>query len=172
MLLSQLTSNFLTRISAKVIYGTIILGAVLGSLSDPLPERNLRVIVIVLLSLYLVSVANAYARIIDADMAARKATPWREKWKKLLRPGWVMASTVIPVAFFALAATGLVSQFVAFRSTIYGLLSVLLFFGFISRRLCGGGAFQSLLSGFSLTMLGYVVVQAKLWTKYMPVFGF
>lgn len=172
MLLSQQASDFLTRISAKVIYGTIILGAVLGSLSDPLPERNLRVIVIVCLSLYLVSVANAYARIIDADMAGRRATPWREKWRTLLRPGWVMASTAAPVAFFALAALGVISQMVAFRATIYALLLVLFSFGFMSRRLCGGGVAQSVVAGGSLMLLGYVVVQAKLWTKYMPVFEF
>jgi hypothetical protein len=172
MLIGKDASAFLTRISAKVIYGTIVLGAVLGSLSDPLPERNLRVIVIVVLSLYLVSVANAYAGIIDADMAGKQATPWSEKWRKLLRPGWVMASTAVPAFYFALAATGMVSQLAAFRLTIYTLLCVLLLFGFVSRRLCGGDVAQSLAAGVALTMLGYVVVQAKLWTKYMPVFGF
>lgn len=172
MLLSTRASEFLTRIAAKVIYGTIILGAVLGSLSDPLPERNLRVIIIVCLSLYLVSVANAYARIIDADMAKRTATPWRDKWRALLRPGWVMSSTAVPVAFFTLAASGLISQLTAFRSTIYALLFVLFFFGFISRRLCGGRIPASFVAGGSLMLLGYVVVQAKLWTKYLPEFGF
>jgi hypothetical protein len=172
MLISSRASDFLTRISAKVIYGTIILGAVLGSLSDPLPERNLRVIVIVILSLYPVSVANAYARIIDADMANKRATPWGDKWRRLLKPGWVMASTAIPVVFFALATTGLISQLAAFRSTIYALLFVLFFFGFISRRLCGGGVLQSAVAGGSLMLLGYVVVQAKLWTKYLPELSF
>lgn len=172
MLLSKQASDFLTRISAKVIYGTIILGAVIGSLSDPLPERSIRVVVIVLLSLYLVSVANAYARIIDADMASKQATPWGEKWRILLRPGWVMASSLVPVVLFMLAAFGLISQTGAFRATVYALLLVLFFFGFVSRRLCGGGVPVSILSGAGLSLLGYAVVQAKLWTKYMPVLEF
>ena len=171
MYISTQTSDFLTRISGRLIYGTIILGAVLGSLSDPLP-RNLRVIIIIVLSLYVVSLASAYARTIDVDMVARRATPWPEKWKTLLKPGWVMSSTLVPIAFFGLAMTGLISQDAALRATKFGLLFLLLFFGFISRRLCGGGILASLGAGAVITLLGYVVVQIKLWTKYLPSFGY
>jgi uncharacterized protein YhhL (DUF1145 family) len=171
MLISTQTSAFLTRVSGRLIYGTIILGAVIGSLSDPLP-RNLRVIVIVVLSLYVVSLASAYARTIDADMVARRATPWLEQWTMLLKPGWVMSSTIVPITFFGLAMTGLISQETALTATRFGLMFVLLFFGFISRRLCGGGVLQSLGAGPTVAMLGLVVVQIKLWTKYLPAIGY
>lgn len=62
MLISTQTSDFFTRVSGRLIYGTIILGAVIGSLSDPLP-KNLRVIVIVALSLYVVSLASHSLRL-------------------------------------------------------------------------------------------------------------
>jgi hypothetical protein len=171
MLLTTRQSEFLSRIAAKVIYGTIIHGAVLGSISDPLPG-NLRVIVTVFLSLHLVSVAGAFAQSIDHDMATRTITGWADKGRMLLTPGWTAASTVVPITFFGLALAGLISQESAAAATRYGLVAVLVFFGFVSRRLSGGGMLSSLVTGLSAALLGYVVVQLKLWTKYLPAFGF
>ena len=72
MLISPKGVEFLTRISAKFIYGTIILAAVIGSLADPLPH-NLRVIVVVLVTLYGVNLANNYAMSINEDMTNRRS---------------------------------------------------------------------------------------------------
>ncbi len=171
MFLTTRQSDFLTRISSKVIYGAIVLGAVLGSISDPLPG-NLRVIVTVYLSLHLVSIASAFAQSIDHDMATRTLTSWAEKGRMLLKPGWITASTVVPIAFFGLALAGLISQESAAISTRYVLLAVLFFFGFVSRRLSGGAIPPSLMTGTSAALLGFVVVQLKVWTKYLPAFGF
>ena len=145
MLLKVQTVEFLTRISAKVIYGTIILGVVIGSLSDPLP-RNVTVIVTVFLSLQAVSLANAFAQTINKDMANHRITPWRELWKILLKPSWLMGSTVAPITLFGFSWLGLITQDTALRMTKTMLILLLLFFGFISRRLSGGGVFTSLLS--------------------------
>ncbi len=171
MLLKAQTVEFLTRISAKVIYGTIILGAVLGSLSDPLP-RNLRVIVTVFFSLQAVSLADAYARSINEDMANQKVTPWRELWWILLKPSWVMASTVVPITFFGFAWLGFITQNTASSATKAGLIVLLLFFGFIARHSSGGSVFSCYLSGIKAALIGYVVVHIKLWAKYLPTVGY
>ncbi len=76
MLLGAPSIEFLTRITPRMIYGTIILGAVVGSLGSPLP-RNFVVIVTVFVSRQAVSIANAYAQTIRDDMAGRQVTPWR-----------------------------------------------------------------------------------------------
>lgn len=171
MLISTRTADFLTRIASKLIYGTIILGTVIGSLSDPLPG-NLRVIVTVFLSLQAVSIAGAYARSIDQDMANRRPTPWRVKWNNLLRPDWVVASTVVPIGFFALALAGVISQPAALAATKVVLLALLLLFGVVAHRLSGAGFLPSVLAGFAVTLLGFGVVQIKLWTKYLPSIGY
>lgn len=170
MLLSIRTTDFLTRIASRVIYGVIILGAVIGSLNDPLPG-NLRVIITVYLSLHAVALAGAYARSIDEDMASKRPTPWRLKWKKLLRPDWVLAGTVVPVGFFSLALFGVISQAAALEATKWALLALLLFFGIVARRLTGAGILSSIVAGLAITLLGYAVVQIKLWTKYLPSIG-
>ena len=82
------TLGFLAKNSAKLLYGTIILAAVLGSLIDPLP-RGPRVIVISLLSLYAISMADAYSRLINEDLKARRVTPLGESWTRILAPTWV-----------------------------------------------------------------------------------
>lgn len=170
MLLGDRTIKFLTRISAKVVYGTIILATVIGTISDPLPN-NLRVVVTVFLSLYAVSIANSYAKSIDNDMARRQVTPWRDKIGILLQPGWIVASSVFPVAFFGFALAGIISQDVALRTTKWALVVLLLFFGTVARRLSGAALLPSLFAGVGAAALGYFVVQLKLWTKYLPVLG-
>ena len=171
MLLTAQTVEFLTRISAKVIYGTIILGAVLGSLSDPLP-RNLTVIVTVFFSLQAVSLADAYARSINEDMANHRVTPWRDLCKSLLKPSWAMTSTIAPITLFGFAWLGFITQSTALTATKVILIIVLLFFGFVSRRLSGGNVFPSLVAGMKAALIGYVVVHIKLWAKYLPMIGY
>lgn len=171
MLLTTRTTDFLASIASRVIYGAIILGAVLGGLSDPLPG-NLRVIVTVFVSLQAVSMAGVYARTIDEDMANRQLTPLRVKWRRLVTPSWVMGSTIVPIGFFALALLGAISQAAALTASKIGLLTLLLFFAFVARRLSGAGIFPSLLAGLGVMGLGYALVQVKLWTKYLPVIGY
>jgi len=44
--------------------------------------------------------------------------------------------------------------------------------GFVSRRVCGSGIPRSLLSGVIVASLGFLVVQLKIWSKYLPVIGY
>jgi hypothetical protein len=167
MLISPQGAEFLTRISAKFIYGTIILAAVIGSLADPLPH-SLRVIVVVLVSLYGVNLANNYALSINEDMTNRRVTPMADQWRSLLRPNWLMGSVIIPVVLFGAAAAGILSQEAALTATRYALALTVFAMGFIARRICGGDVWRSLLSGFTVALLGYAVTQLKLWSKYLP----
>jgi len=61
------TVEFLTGVSGKLIYGTIITAAVIGALGFPLPG-NITVIVTVLFSLLAVCLAHAYTHMISEDM--------------------------------------------------------------------------------------------------------
>jgi hypothetical protein len=167
MLLQARTVDFLTRISADIIFGAIVLSAVIGSLSDPLPG-NLTVILTTFFSLQVISWGKAYARKIGDDMANRRVSPWRSRWRLFFTPSWMMVTTAAPVFFFGLAAPGLISQNTALIASEVVLLTVLMFFGFISRRVSGGGVIQSLLTGASVTLLGYIAIQVKLWTRYLP----
>ena len=171
MLIGPKGVAFLTRISARFIYGTIILGAVIGSLSDPLP-RNAAVIVVLTLSLYLVGVANGYAQSIHAQLVDRDAESISRHWTTILKPNWMMASVIVPIGFFGLSIFGLISQEAALAGTKYALLFLLLFVGFVSRRVCGSDIPRSLLSGVIVASLGFLVVQLKLWSKYLPNIGF
>ncbi len=162
--------DFLTRVSPKLIYGTIILAAVMGALGSPLP-RTVVVIAIVFLSLYAVSIANAYAETIRDDIARKQVTSWRQKWRRIVTPGWVMAGTAVPIVFFGLAAAGLITREAALGASQAGLVVLLAWFGYIARRLSGARPLQSLWAGVTVALLGYAVVQIKLWTKYLPQVG-
>ena len=167
MLISPKGVEFLTRISAKFIYGTIILAAVIGSLADPLPH-NLRVIVVVLVTLYGVNLANNYAMSINEDMTNRRSTPIVDQWRSLLKPNWLMGSVIIPVVFFGAAAAGILSQDAALTATRNALALTVFYMGFMARRICGGDVWRSLMSGVMVALLGYAVTQLKLWSKYLP----
>ncbi len=170
MLLKERTVDFLARISANVIHGTIVLNVVIGSLSAPLPG-NLTVIITVFLSLQVIIWVRAYANSISEDMANQQLTPWRERWKILLQPDWMMLGAVVPITFFGLALSGLITQSTALGATKAVLLVVLLFFGFVARRRRGGNILQSVSSGLVIMLLGYVVIQIKLWSRSLPAIG-
>ncbi len=166
MLLNPPTTNFLTRVSGKLLYGTIILLAVLGSLSYPL--ANLTVIVTVLASLFGVVLAKTYSETVYEDMKLQRVTPWSDLAKLTLKQGWVMGSTVVPVFLFGLALAGVITQVRASRLTEVVLLILLAFFGFISRRLSGGSVLHSLALGAVAAALGWMVVVVEVWAKYLP----
>jgi hypothetical protein len=170
MHLKTTTADFLTRVSADVIFGTIVLSAVIGSLIDPLP-RNSTIIITTFFSLQVITWGKAYARKIGEDMADRLVAPWRDRWRLFFKPSWMMVSTAVPIVFFGSAELGLISQNIALLASEVMLLMVLLFFGFISRRLSGGGVMQSLVTGTCVMLFGYVAIQIKLWTRYLPTIG-
>ena len=163
--------RFLTRISGKLIYGAIIVEAVIGSLDDPLP-RNLVVIVTVWLSLHAVTLAGAFTQTISEDMERRRTMSWGERLLRLFKPTWVMGSAVVPFTFFGLAAIGIISQPTALRLTKAALFILLAFFGFVARRQGGSGMLTSILAGLLVALLGFAVIQIKLWIKYVPEIGY
>lgn len=167
MLLREQTADRLTRIAPKLIYGTVILYALIGSLTYPLPKSP-SIVVTVFLSLLAVSVANAYAERIQEEMATRSLTPFRRRWKALLKPSWVMASGAVPIALFGFASLGWIDPKTALGATKVGLFGLLVFFGFVARRMSGGSIPASILVGIALGLLGYAVGQIKLWTKDLP----
>jgi hypothetical protein len=79
---------------------------------------------------------------------------------------------LVPVSFFTLASLGVIGQNTAFRLTERVLLFVLLFFGFLTRRLSGGSLLQAFLIGGAAALLGLIVVEIKLWAKYLPQIGY
>ncbi len=83
-----------------------------------------------------------------------------------------MGSTLVPVSLFGSASLGLISQTTAFRLTERVLLFVLLFFGFVTRRMSGGSLFQASLIGGAAALLGLIVLEIKLWAKYLPQIGY
>jgi hypothetical protein len=117
MFLNPQTVAFLTLISAKLLYGTIILMAVLGSLSYYVLPRNLTIIVTVFFSLLAVALADTYAYTISEDMKHYQVTPWRNRWKIFRERSWVMGSTLVPMSSFTLASLGIITRDTAFRLT-------------------------------------------------------
>ena len=63
MILNESATSFLTRVSADVIFGTIVLAAVLGSLSDPYPSNLTVILTTVLKCIFLVINMLLVARI-------------------------------------------------------------------------------------------------------------
>ena len=167
MLLEERTLDRLTRIAPKLIYGTIIVYALIGSLSNPLP-RSPRVVLTVFLSLLGVSVANAYAQRIHEEMATRSVTPWRRRWRSILKPSWVMTSAAVPITSFGFATLGWIGPETALTATQVGLFVLLVLFGFVARRMSGGRILASILTGAALGLFGHVIGQIKVWTKYLP----
>lgn len=170
MLLKERRGASLTHISAQVIYGIIVLDAVIGSLRDPLPG-NLRIIITVFLTLQVISWAKAYAKSISEGSQFFRLTLWRDWLKILLLPNWMTSCTAVPITFFGLSMLGVVPQKTALTATRAALLLLLLLFGFVAHRRRGGNVLQSVLSGIMVMLLGYVVMQIKLWTKYLPSIG-
>ena len=171
MLLDQKTIAFLTRISAKLLYGTIILMTVLGSLRYS-PTKNQTIVVTVFFSLLAVALADTYAYFINEDMRNRRVSPWRHKWSVFRERSWVMGSILVPITLFVLAAMGILTQEAAFRLTEITLALVLLLFGFITRRVTGGSIFQAFLIGAMAALLGLIVAELNLWAKYLPAIGY
>ena len=163
-------TDFLARISAKVVDGTVILMAILGSLSYSLP-RNFAIMATVLVTLLAVALAHGYAETINYIMKARRVIPWRAMLPVWLKQFWVMIPALLPLIFFGSAALGLMTQVRAFRLTEFALIFVLFFFGFLSRRLVGGSWVRSSSYGGLAVLLGLVLVEMKLWAKYLPDIG-
>jgi hypothetical protein len=168
--LNTWAADFLARISAKVVDGTVILMAVLGSPSYSLP-RNLAIIATVFATLLAVALAHSYAETINYIMKARRIVPWRELFPVWFKQPWVMVSALLPMTFFGLAAVGFITQDKAFRLTEIALIIVLFFFGFLSRRLIGGGWLRASSYGAAAVLLGLMLVEIKLWAKYLPDIG-
>lgn len=119
-------------------------------------------------SLLAIGIAGAYADIIRHDMATQEITPWSIKGKMLFTPSWVIAPALAPVGCFSLAIVGAVTPEMALAMTKGVLIFILVFFGFIARRLCGGGWLMSIVAGLAVGLLGVVVIQVKVWIKYLP----
>lgn len=168
--LNTSAADFLARISAKVVDGTVILMAVLGSLSYSFPG-NFAIIATVFVTLLAVALAHAYAETINYIMKARHIVPWRAMLPVWFKQTWVMVGAILPLTFFGLAAVGLLTQDKAFRLTEIALIIVLFFFGFLSRRLVGGGLLRACSYGGVAVLLGLVLVEIKLWAKYLPDIG-
>jgi len=151
--LNTSATDFLARISAKVVDGTVILMAVLGSLSYSFPG-NLAIIATVFVTLLAVALAHTYAETINYIMKARRTVPWRELLPVWFKQSWVMVSTLLPITFFGLAAGGLITQDKAFRLTEIALILVLFSFGFFSRRLIGGGLLRAISYGGGSRFVG------------------
>ena len=170
MLLNTSAADFLARISAKVVDGTVILMAVLGSLSYSFP-RNLSIIATVIVTLLAVTLAHTYAETINLILKARRIVPWQALVPILFKQAWVMVAAFIPIISFGLAAAGLITTDKAFRITEISLIIILFSFGFLSRRLIGGGLIRAMSYGVVAVSLGLILVEIKLWAKYLPDIG-
>jgi len=174
MHLRQRTAAFLTRVSADVIYGAIVLEALLGALGDPLPG-SLVILTSSTLSVAVVSFAGTYAKSIGKDMESRIVTPWRDRAKMLadvtFQRIWMLAPLSVLLVFFGLAMMGTLSETGAYALTRVTLLAVLLVFGFVAARLSGAGVPRSLMSALMVTLLGYIVAQAKILATLVQGLG-
>ncbi len=166
MILNPSAADFFARVSAKVVDGTLILMALLGSLSYSMPG-NFAIIACVFVTLLAVALAHAYAETINYIIKARRIVPWRALFPIWSKQTWVMIGALLPLTFFGLAAVGFLSQDRAFRLTEIALIFVLFFFGFLSRRLIGGGWLRASSFGGIAVLLGLVLVEIKLLGKYL-----
>ena len=161
------TVALLTRISAKVIDGAIIAMAVLGSMSYALPPP-LAVVASVFVTVLAVTLVHTYAETLNQELKESRITSWSERWALLVKQRWMMASTLVPAAFFGLAVVRLITPERAFRWTEIGLVVVLFGFGFLSRRMSGGSIGRASVYGAGAVALGLVLVEVKQWAKYLP----
>ena len=171
---SEDTTAFLTRVSGKVVYGAIVLEALLGALSDPL-RSNPTIVLGLVLSLTVIMIAGAYSDAIGEHMKMRARTSWRDRLglftSRMRERSWIVAPVLVPVLFFGLAMLGVLGQKEAYALTRAALLGVLFFFGFVASRLGGATVPESLLSAVVVTLLGYVVSQAKILAKLVQSLG-
>lgn len=167
MLITGKPIEVLTNAAPKLIYGAIVLSAVIAPIRLP-PPPSMVVIALSVFSLLAIGVAGAYADIVRNDMRTQEITPWRVKGRMLLTPSWVIAPSAAPVLCFGLAILGAITPEQALAMTKGLLIFILVFFGFIARRLCGGGWWVSVVNGLAVGLLGVVVIQIKVWIKYLP----
>lgn len=170
MLLSPQSADFLSQISAKVVYGTIIAMAVLEPMSYSLPRSEI-VIFTEFISMLAVVLAGTFSEKISAIMKQRQALPYTDLWPIFIKQAWVMAGMLAPLLFFGLSMTGFFTQEKALLFSEFTLEFILLSFGFLSRRLCGGSLLQSLAYGILAALVGLILVNIKLWAKYLPEIG-
>ena len=174
MALAEKNAAFLTRVSGKVVYGAIVLEALLGALSDPVPTSPI-VLMSLALSLVVVTVAGAYSDWVGECMEKRTLTSWQERLSllptKVKQRIWILAPLAVPAVFFGLSLLGALPPKDANALTRIALLGVLFFFGFVAARLSGASVLGSLLSAVSVTLLGYVVARAKILAKFVGALG-
>ena len=144
--------------------------AVLGSLSYSFPS-NLSIIATVFVTLLAVTLAHTYAETINLIMKARRIVPWRALVPILFKQSWVIVAAFIPMIVFGLAAIGLITPDIAFQITEISLIIILFLFGFLSRRLVGGSLIRAISYGVVAVILGLILVEIKLWAKYLPDIG-
>ena len=127
------------------------------------------------LSLAVVTIAGAYSDWVGECMETRTVTSWQDRLSllppKVRQRGWILGPLAVPIVFFGLSMGGVLSPADANAMTRIALLGVLFFFGFVAARLSGAGIVGSLLSAFSVTLLGYVVARAKILAKFVGALG-
>jgi len=174
MQLTEASAAFLTRVSGKVVYGSIVLEAVLGAFGEPLPGSPM-IVISTTVALLVVLIPGAYSEWIAEHMQLGGLPSWSERLKGLAfgvrQRSWILAPLLIPLLFFGLATLGVVSQTSAYRITRVSLLGVLFFFGFVGARLSGAGVAGSALSAFIVTLVGFAAAQAKILAKLVQTLG-
>jgi hypothetical protein len=158
MLENPTTVALLKRISAKVTDGTIILMALLGSLTYSVSDDR-AVIVVLGSSLFAIALTHAFAATMKEEMTQQRILPWRERGVIFADQAWVMSATLVPILFYSLALLGVITQANAFRLTEILLAGVLFGFGFLSRQLSGGGVLRSSSYGAVIVVLGLLVIE-------------
>lgn len=106
MELSEDTTAFLSRVSGRVVYGAIVLEALLGALSAPLPGSPIAQLSLTF-SLLVVTLAGAYSDWVGEHMQTRMLTSWGDRLNRLApkvrQRGWILGPLLVPVAFYGLA---------------------------------------------------------------------
>ncbi len=159
-------STFLKIVDAhkvsKIVYGTIIVLAVIVAMDDPAHPPSLKGAVgTVLLSAFAVALAEFYSDFI-AFRIRKKRLLTRDEINHMARDvSSVMIGALLPLPFFILAGLGFITIIFAIILAKWTLVGVLLFYGYVASKLSGYGHLWSIGIALIIGMIGSVLVLIK-----------
>lgn len=146
--------------SRHAIYGSVIVLAVIIAL-DETAIKPREAIASVLGAAIATVLAEIYADYLAGTIRAGRAPTKKERNLAFTDAAAGTVAAILPIAFFVLAALGVMEMPAAFDAAVWTGVAVVGFYAFAANRLGGMGITRSVLAGIAFAALGAILVLIK-----------
>jgi hypothetical protein len=149
-----------TRHVARVVYGSIIVLALIVALQDHPPAAP-AVLALTLSTAVAVAVAELYSDVLGTEVRTRRPVDRRSLTEIVHDAAAVGFGVAFPAVYFVLATVGAMKIDTALRISKWTGLGLIVFYAFCAGRLAGNGVVRSLVRAGCVGAVGAVLVAVK-----------